>query len=111
MLRRDLLKGAVVIPAAIAAAADVPAHLWQGFDFGSGPPVHERLNQGPFDIDQDQGWRTILFTTPSELPVRNPGLGLVGYAWEEGGPSFAARAAGKRWRSMSTRCPACHLWM
>ena len=56
MLRRDLLKGAVVIPAVIAAAADVPAHLWQGFDFGSGPPVHQRLNQGPFEIDQDQGW-------------------------------------------------------
>jgi len=92
MLRRDLLKGAVVLPAAIAAAADVPEHLWQGFDFGSGPPVHQRLNQGPFEIDQDQGWRTILFTTPSELPVRNPGLGLVGYAWEEGGPSLAARA-------------------
>ena len=32
------------------------------------------------------------FHTPSELPVRNPGLGLVGYAWEEGGPSLAARA-------------------
>ena len=90
MRRRDLLKAAVALPAALAA--DVPSHLWQGFDFGSGPPVHQRLNQGPFDIDQDQGWQTILFTTPSEKPVRNPGLGLVGYAWEESGPSLAARA-------------------
>ena len=91
MKRRDLLKGAVALPA-IAARADVPPHLWQGFDFGSGPPVHERLNQGPFDVDQDEGWQTVLFTTPSEKPLRNPGLGLVGYTWEEGGPSLAARA-------------------
>jgi hypothetical protein len=90
MRRRDLLKGAVAFPAALAG--DVPSHLWQSFDFGSGPPVRQRLNQGPFDIDQDQGWQTILFTTPSEKPVRNPGLGLVGYAWEESGPSLAARA-------------------
>src|SRR5246127_250065 len=90
MRRRDLLKSALLLPATMAA--DVPAHLWQGYEFGSGPPVRERLNQGPFDIDQDQGWQTILFTTASEQPVRNPGLGLVGYAWEENGPSLAARA-------------------
>jgi hypothetical protein len=92
MRRRDLLKGAVLLPAAMAANADVPEHLWQGFDFGSGLQVRGRLNQGPFDIGQDQGWQTILFTTPSEKPIRNPGQGLVGYAWEEGGPSLAARA-------------------
>jgi len=91
MNRRDLLKGAALLPA-VAAASDVPAHLWQGYEFGAGPPVRERLNQGPFDIDQDQGWQTILFTTPSEQPLRNPGLGLVGYAWEESGPSLAVRA-------------------
>src|ERR1700693_1375809 len=92
MKRRDLLKGAAALPV-IGARADVPPHLWQGFDFGSGPAVRERLNQGPFDVDQDEGWQTILFTTPSEKPLRNPGLGLVGYTWEEGGPSLAARAA------------------
>ena len=91
MKRRDLLKGAAALPV-IRAQADVPPHLWQGFDFGLGPAVRERLNQGPFDVDQDQGWQTILFTTPSEKPLRNPGLGLVGYTWEEGGPSLAARA-------------------
>jgi hypothetical protein len=80
MKRRDLLKHVATLPA-LAAYADVPA-----------PPVRERLNQGPFDIDQDQGWQTVLFTTPSEKPLRNPGLGLVGYTWEEGGPSLAARA-------------------
>src|SRR5580704_4548672 len=91
MKRRDLLKGALLLPA-LAAYADVPPHLWQGSEFGSGPAVRERLNQGPFDVDQDEGWQTILFTTPSEKPLRNPGLGLVGYTWEEGGPSLAARA-------------------
>src|SRR2546421_4671709 len=91
MNRRDLLKGAVLLPA-VAAAGDVPTHLWQGYEFGSGPLVRERLEQGPFDIDQDEGWLTTLFTTPSEKALRNPGLGLVGYAWEEGGPSLAARA-------------------
>jgi hypothetical protein len=93
MRRRDLLKAAVVLPsAALVTKADVPAHLWQGYEFLSGPSVRERLNQGPFDIDQDQGWQTVLYTTPSERPLRNPGLGLVGYAWEESGPSLAARA-------------------
>src|SRR3954462_14248135 len=58
-------------------------------------PVHERLEQGPFDIEQDEGWRTALFTTPSEKQIRNPGLGLVGYTWEENGPSLSVRA-GKR---------------
>src|SRR5882762_4653292 len=90
MKRRDLLKGAALIRA-LAARADVPPHLWHGYDFGSGPPVRERLNQGPFDIDQDMGWQTVLFTTPSEKPLRNPGLGLVGYAWEEEGASVAVR--------------------
>src|SRR5882757_2145336 len=80
MQRRELLKAAAMLPA-LAAGAEVPA-----------PPVRERLNQGPFDIDQDQGWQTVLFTTPSEKPLRNPGLGLVGYTWEESGPSLAARA-------------------
>jgi hypothetical protein len=74
------LKHVAMLPA-LAAYADVPA-----------PRVRERLNQGPFDIDQDEGWPTVLFTTPSEKPLRNPGLGLVGYTWEEGGPSLAARA-------------------
>ncbi|HEX4488808.1 MAG TPA: hypothetical protein VH088_21205 [Terriglobales bacterium] len=93
MRRRDLLKGAVLLPAAAAAlAADVPEHLWQGYDFGSGPRNQDRLNQGPFDVTQDQGWQPILFTTASEKPVRNPGLGLIGYTWEEGGPSLDARA-------------------
>lgn len=83
MNRRNLLKQAAALGATIGARArsSLPA-----------PIARERLDQGPFDIDQDQGWQTILFTTPSEKPIRNPGLGLVGYTWEENGPSLAARA-------------------
>src|SRR5947208_8832448 len=90
MRRRDLLKSAALLPAltrlnlAAVATGDDPISFPQ--------PPRERLNQGPFDIEQDQGWQTILFTTPSEKPLRNPGFGLVGYSWEEGGPSLAARA-------------------
>jgi hypothetical protein len=64
-------------------------------DYTSPFPVRDRLDQGPFDIEQDDGWLTALFTTPSEKPIRNRGLGLVAYTWEESGPSLAVRA-GKR---------------
>lgn len=90
MRRRDLLKAAVLLPA--LAQGGLGAGLAQDCNCGFAPPVGDRLDQGPFDIDQDQGWQTVLFTTPSERPLRNPGLGLVGYAWEENGPSLAARA-------------------
>ena len=60
-------------------------------NFGSTFAAKDRLDQGPFDIDQDDGWQTILYTTPSEKPLRNPGFGLLGYTWEEGGPSIAVR--------------------
>src|SRR5512133_817484 len=90
MRRRNLLKGAAALAALAPAAV-----LGQAFgtqNFSSPIPPRDRLEQGPFEIDQDQGWLTVLFTPPSEKPIRNPGLGLVGYTWEEGGPSLSARA-------------------
>src|SRR4051795_13441582 len=92
MERRSLLKGSALI----AALGPVLGHA----QFGSQtftPSIfqRERLEQGPFDIDQDEGWLTALFTTPSEKTLRNPGLGLVGYTWEESGPSLAARTGAK----------------
>src|SRR5436309_15368670 len=97
MRRRDFLKTSAALGAAgglvaTKAHALVPAHNWDNYDFGSGPPVTDRLNQGPFGIEQDQGWYTVLVTSQSSKPVKNYGLGLVGYTWEEGGPSLAARA-------------------
>ncbi len=71
--------------------ADVPDHLWAGYDFGPCPRVQDRLNQGPFGIDQSEIWATIGSTSQSEKRIKNFGLGLVGYTWEENGPSLAAR--------------------
>lgn len=50
-----------------------------------------RLDQGPFYIEQDDGWYTIKTTTPSDEHIRSFGTGLIGYTWEENGPSIAAR--------------------
>src|SRR5919205_2022544 len=95
MHRRNFIKAGAAIPLlyglGAGQSADVPVHRWDGYDFGPGPKVADRLNQGPFGIEQDEGWYTILVTTASDKPVKNYGLGLVGYAWEEGGPSLAAR--------------------
>src|SRR5918911_3836810 len=96
MHRRNFIKAGAAASLAhglitATAAADVPAHRWDGYDFGPGPKVTERLNQGPFGIEQDEGWYTVLVTSPTDKPVKNYGLGLVGYTWEEGGPSLAAR--------------------
>lgn len=93
MTRREILQRALSLPAtALAARGDVPTHRWDGYDFGPGPRVTDRLNQGPFGIEQDEGWFTIASSTPSRDAVRNFGHGLVGYTWEEGGPSLDARA-------------------
>ena len=70
--------------------ADVPDHLWEGYQFGS-PQVSNRLDQGPFGIDQDQGWFTIFATQPSRDHIRNFGGGLVGYTWEENGPALGVQ--------------------
>src|SRR5947209_17868394 len=89
MRRRDLLKSAAVLPALTRLNLAALATAGDPVCFPQAP--RERLNQGPFDIDQDEGWQTVLFTTPSEKPLRNPGFGLVGYTWEESGPSVAVR--------------------
>jgi hypothetical protein len=51
----------------------------------------DRLDQGPFYITQDTGERTLAVTTPSKEHIRNFGLGLVGYTWEENGPALRVR--------------------
>ena len=90
MKRRDLLKsGALFV--ALSARPDHLHSAEQSKPDTPFPPSPDRLDQGPFGIEQDEGWRTILYTSPSERPVRNPGLGLVGYIWEENGPSVAVR--------------------
>jgi len=92
MQRRDFLKMGVVSAAAInreMAKADVPAHNWGNYDFGSGPKVSERLNQGPFPqyppaavIPTDD---VVMTTTPSDDVVPNFGKGLVTYITADSG--------------------------
>jgi hypothetical protein len=94
MQRRDFLKSTVA--AAVAAElgvgkaqAKVPAHNWGNFNFGSGPQVTDRLNQGPFPqyppdavIPTDD---VVMTTTPSEDAVPNYGMGLVTYITADSG--------------------------
>jgi hypothetical protein len=61
------------------------------YSFNYSPAQTDRLDQGPFGVSQDDGWRTLSVTTPSKAPLRNFGLGLVGYTWEENGPALRVR--------------------
>jgi hypothetical protein len=95
MRRRDLLKSGALLAGASSLIhpqlrADVTDHLWEGYSFAA-PEVSNRLNQGPFGIEQDQGWFTIFATQPSREHIRNFGGGLVGYTWEENGPALGVQ--------------------
>ena len=88
MQRRDFLKSSVAIAVAGElgigkAPAMVPAHNWGSYDFGSGPKVTDRLNQGPFPqyppdavIPTDD---VVMSTTSSDEVVPNYGKGLITY--------------------------------
>src|SRR6202166_4094431 len=94
MQRRDFLKSTVA--AAVAAElgigkahAKVPAHNWGNFNYGSGPQVTDRLNQGPFPqyppdavIPTDD---VVMTTTSSDDTVPNYGKGLVTYITADSG--------------------------
>ena len=94
MQRRDFLKSSALLAATAGAAAktakaDVPAHNWGKYDFGSGPKVTDRLNQGPFPqypptaiIPTDD---VVMTTTPSDDVVPNYGKGLVTYITADSG--------------------------
>ena len=88
MRRRDFLKSSVAVAVAAElgmgkAQAKVPIHNWGNYDYGSGPQVTDRLNQGPFPqyppdavIPTDD---VVMTTTSSEDVVSNYGKGLVTY--------------------------------
>ena len=94
MQRRDFLKSTVAVAAAARlgmgkAQAKVPAHNWGNYDYGSGPQVTDRLNQGPFPqyppdavIPTDD---VVMTTTSSEDVVPNYGKGLVTYITADSG--------------------------
>src|ERR1700735_2882091 len=88
MQRRDFLKSGVALAVAAElgtgkAQGFVPAHNWGKYDFGSGPTVTDRLNQGPFSqYPPDAAIPTddvVMTTTPSEDVVPNFGKGLITY--------------------------------
>jgi hypothetical protein len=88
MQRRDFLKTGVALAMASELATNkalgiVPAHNWGKYDFGSGPAVTDRLNQGPFSqYPPDASIPTddvVMTTTPSEEVVPNYGKGLITY--------------------------------
>src|ERR1700723_1874769 len=95
MQRRDFLKSTVAVAVAELgigkAQAKIPAHNWGNYDYGPGPPVADRLNQGPFPqyppvavIPTDD----VVMTTPSsEDAVPNYGKGLVTYSTADSGTS------------------------
>jgi hypothetical protein len=94
MQRREFLKSTAV--AAVAAelglgraAAKVPTHNWGSYNFGPGPQVTDRLNQGPFPqyapdavIPTDD---VVMTTTSSQEVVPNYGKGLVTYITADSG--------------------------
>src|ERR1700728_4586194 len=94
MRRRDFLKSTVAVAVAAElgmgqAQAKVPAHNWGNYDFGSGPQVRDRLNQGPFPqyppdavIPTDD---VVMTTTSSKDVVPNYGMGLVTYITADSG--------------------------
>lgn len=66
-----------------AAAAYVPPHNFDKYDFGAGPPVQNRLNQGPFPADLYPSWTVVMALTPSEEVVPNYGMGFLTYLCDE----------------------------
>ncbi|HFE63338.1 MAG TPA: hypothetical protein ENK14_02840, partial [Caldithrix sp.] len=72
------------------AAGFVPAHNWDKYDFGSGPPVKDRLYQGPFPQYAPEafvpGSDPVMATTPSREIVPNYGMGLTVYVAGDIGP-------------------------
>ena len=94
MDRRNFLKSTVAVAVAGElgmgkAQAHVPAHNWGNYEFGPGPTVSDRLNQGPFPqyppdavIPNDD---VVMTTTPSEDVVPNFGKGLITYITADSG--------------------------
>jgi hypothetical protein len=65
------------------AAALAPAHNWDKYDFGSGPAITDRLNQGPFPEYAPESiipeTDVVMATTRTQEVVPNFGQGLVTY--------------------------------
>ncbi|MBN2348094.1 MAG: hypothetical protein JXJ22_04615 [Bacteroidales bacterium] len=95
MDRRSFLKtsGSIAVASALVtrgAYGFVPAHNWEKYDFGSGPVVTNRLNQGPFPIYAPEeivpDSEVVMATTASKKILKNFGMGLIVYVSGDIGP-------------------------
>jgi hypothetical protein len=91
MRRRSFLKagGAIALGAGLAPdslLAKIPPHNFDKYDFGGGPPVSDRLYQGPFSADDYPSWSVVMALTASREVVPNYGMGLITYVCDEVGP-------------------------
>lgn len=89
--RRDFLKtGAATLGLAARAKAQYLEHNWGNYDWGSAPPVPDRLNQGPFTNYGPNanvpGGEVVMATSPSRDIVPNYGMGLTAYVSGDIGP-------------------------
>ena len=91
--RKFLAAGAASVAAAgiaPAAQAQYLEHDWSGYDWGGGPPVPDRLYQGPFTnygADANApGGEVTMATSPSRDIVPNYGMGLTVYISGDIGP-------------------------
>ena len=92
MNRRTFFKsgGATALLAGLGtpgALARIPVHNFDEYPFGAGPPMTDRLYQGPFSADDYPSWTVVMATTPSAEVVPNPGMGLIVYLCDEVGPA------------------------
>jgi len=87
MRRRDFIKagGATALIASTRGRA-AAVHNFDGFDFGLGPSVTDRLYQGPFPTDRFAGWQVVMATTASKEVIPGFGMGLITYLCDEVGP-------------------------
>ena len=95
MNRRNFLQRGALATLATGALPNqantfVPAHNWDGYDFGRGPAITDRLNQGPFPSYKPEevvpGAEVIMATTPSKKRISNYGMGMTTYLCDELGP-------------------------
>ena len=92
--RREFLKtgaaGAAVAAVSGPAQAQYLEHNWFNYDWGGGPPVPDRLYQGPFSnygADANApGGEVVMATSPSREIVPNYGMGLTAYVSGDTGP-------------------------
>src|SRR5882672_12265242 len=84
MRRRDFIRaGSATALIASARGYGSAVHNFDGYDFGSGPPVSGRLYQGPFPTDRFAGWQVVMATTASREIIPGYGMGLITYLCDE----------------------------